>query len=143
MLFTPNEDFSSPFADFEDHSGRDALGKGAFWLIKNERDRYELFCVKILCYRDGESLERVATGRCEAEGLGPKATWERVDPSITKNLPYGHYPRGRVKVKNGKAVIYLSKRISREDVIEKICQSFGLFKERGISSVRVKTRLLW
>ena len=138
MCLKPKLNYEEPFAEFDNQEKRDALGKGLFWLVKNDSEKFELFCVKILCYRDGETLERVETGVCESEKLNRERAWAKLDKKITQGKPYNYYPRGRVEIKKGKARIFLNPALNEESIIEKICRSFGLKRENGLTDILIK-----
>ena len=143
MCLKPEYTYEEPFAEFEEQEKRDALGKGLFWLVKNDSEKFELFCIKILCYRDGETLEKVETGVCESEKFKHERAWEKLDKAITQGKPYNYYPRGRVEIKKGKATIFLNPALNEEPIVEKLCRSFGLTRENGIVDIRIKNDNSW
>lgn len=138
MCLKPEYTYEEAFAEFEEQEKRDGLGKGLFWLMKNDSERFELFCIKILCYRDGETLEKVETGGCESENLNHERAWSKLDKAVTQGKPYNFYPRGRVQIKKGKATVYLNPILNDGAIVDKICRSFGLTKENGIVDIRIK-----
>ena len=143
MCLKPKFTCGEPFADFEEQEKRDTLGKGLFWLVKNDEEKFELFCVKMLCYRDGETLEKIETGECESEKLNHERAWSKLDKAVTQGKPYNYYPRGRVEIKKGKATVYLNPTLNEEAIVEKICRSFGLTRENGIVDIRIKNDNSW
>ena len=143
MCLKPKMIYEELFAEFEEQEKRDALGKGLFWLVKNDSEKFELFCIKILCYRDCETLEKIETGICESEKLNHERAWAKLDKAVTQGKPYNFYPRGRVAIKKGKATIYLNPALNEEAIIEKICCSFGLTRENGIVDIRIKNDNSW
>ena len=143
MCLKPKYTYEEPFEEFEEQEKRDALGKGLFWLVKNDSEKFELFCIKILCYRDGETLERVETGVCEREKLNHERAWAKLDKAVTQGKPYNYYPRGRVEIKKGKATIFLNPALNEEPIVEKICHSFGLMRENGLVDIRIKNDNSW
>ena len=138
MCLKPKFTYGEAFADFEEQEKRDTLGKGLFWLVKNDEEKFELFCVKMLCYRDGETLEKIETGECESEKLNHERAWSKLDKAVTQGKPYNFYPRGRVQIKKGKATVYLNPILNDGSIVDKICRSFGLTKENGIVDIRIK-----
>lgn len=138
MCLKPKLNYDEPFAEFDEQEQRDALGKGLFWLVKNDEEKFELFCIKILCYRDGETLEKIETGECESEKLNHERAWVQIDKQITKGKPYNFYPRGRVQIKKGKATIFMNPILHQKEILEKIITSFGLTAENGLTHIRVK-----
>lgn len=138
MCIKIQDTYEEPFAEFEEQEQRDALGKGLFWLVKNDEEKFELFCMKILCYRDGETCEKVETGVCESERLNHKRAWAKLDKQTTQDKPYNYYPRGRVEIKKGKATIFMNPILHQEEILEKIITSFGLTAENGLTHIRAK-----
>lgn len=138
MCLKPKLNYDEPFAEFDEQEQRDALGKGLFWLVKNDEGKIELFCIKILCYRDGETLEKIETGECESEKLNHERAWAKLDKQTTQGKPYNYYPRGRVEIKKGKARIFMNPILHQEEILEKIITSFGLTAENGLTHIRVK-----
>jgi len=69
--------------------------RGIYWLIDGE----------LLCFKD--------------ETFNHQRTWATLPGKIAGGVPYNHYPRGRVVIKNDKAVIYLNTHICAEAVITK------------------------
>ena len=102
MCIKPKDAYDEPFAEFDEQEKRDALGKGLFWLVQNDEEKFELFCVKILCYRDGETLEKVETGECESEKLNHERAWAQIDKQITKGKPYNSILAAAYKLKRVK-----------------------------------------
>ena len=47
MCIKPKDTYDEPFAEFDEQEKRDALGKGLFWLVQNDEEKFELFCVKM------------------------------------------------------------------------------------------------
>ena len=45
MCLKPEYTYEEPFAEFEEQEKRDALGKGLFWLMKNDSEKIELLCI--------------------------------------------------------------------------------------------------
>lgn len=78
------------------------MRKGIFWYIDN----------KLLCFKD--------------DIFNHKRTWGTLSRKVTGGLPYNHFPRGRVEIKRGKAVIYLNKNLCTETVIAEITKEFEL-----------------
>ena len=84
MCLKPKMNYEELFAEFEEQEKRDALGKGLFWLVKNDSEKFELFCIKILCYRDCETLEKIETGICESEKLNHERAWAKLIKPLRK-----------------------------------------------------------
>ena len=64
--------------------------------------------------------------------------WGSFARSVTLGKPYSYYPRGRVEIRQGRAVVYLNPHLCSLSVLEKIKAEFSLSEATGISSVSVK-----
>lgn len=104
--------------------------RGIFWWIDNR-----LVCRKVWCSQKGVPLEGADFTSKSGESFNHKAEWRLLPKEITGRKPYNYYPRGRVEIKRGRAVIYLNPVLNREEVLNKIYQEFGLEK---LSYVSVK-----
>ena len=56
---------------------------------------------------------------------------------MTEGYPFDHFPRGRVEIKNGKAVIFLNPDLCTERFLSKITDAFEL-NDPALTLVRVK-----
>lgn len=55
--------------------------------------------------------------------------------NVTHGKEYNYYPRGRVEIKGGKAVIYLNPTLNSEEMLAELTRLFGLDE---LDFVRVK-----
>jgi very-short-patch-repair endonuclease len=79
IIKEPFEEFNQPeFADFEDESAKTELGKGLFWLVKTKEGNFQILCCKLLCFRDGITLEEVERGFCENDGISHERAWDKM-----------------------------------------------------------------
>ena len=62
--------------------------------------------------------------------------WDALDRDVTGGYGFDHYPRGRVKIRHGKASVYLSPEIDTERMREYIIKEFKLTGENGIYDIR-------
>ena len=140
IIKEPFEEFSQPeFADFEDDEAKAELGKGLFWLVRTKQGSFQILCCKLLCFRDGVTIEEVETGFCENDGISHMDAWDKMQKDEnTKNKPYNYFPRGRVQIKKGKATIFANPILCNDSVIGIVKESFGLTLENGINKIRVK-----
>lgn len=140
ILQEPFEEFKeSEFADFEDEQAKTDLGKGLFWLVRTKQGSFQILCCKLLCFRDGVTIEEVETGFCENDGISHKDAWDKMQKDdTTKNKPYNYFPRGRVEIKKGKAIIYANPVLCNDSVINRIKESFGLTLSNGINKIKIK-----
>ncbi len=140
IIEEPFEEFNQrEFEDFDLESAKTDLGKGLFWLIKTKEGTFQILCCKLLCFRDGVTIEEVETGHCENDGISHEQAWTKMaKEENTKNKPYNYFPRGRVQIKKGKATIYANPVLCNDSIIKAIKESFGLTLDNGINKIRVK-----
>lgn len=108
------------------------LYKGLFWLSN------KLIVIKAECDTDGNFLEIPDSCLLSENGkeLNHKSAWQTLPKSDTNGKPFHYYPRGRVQIKRGKAIIFTNENALPE--IENIKRAFGLSKENGIVDIKVK-----
>lgn len=73
-----------------------------------------------------------------SKDINHKRLWERLDSVVTEGYPYNYYPRGRVELRHGKALIFCSTHICTEELKSLITERFGLTEENGIKEVVLK-----
>ena len=100
--------------------------KGLFWLTDGDN----LISYKIRCDADGvpETPDLPYNSR-RGNSFTHKATWEtavREQSRAIRAKDWNHFPRGRVEIKNGKAVIYHNPAIGSEEIMLKIRKEFDL-----------------
>lgn len=113
-----------------------------FWIKDTENfDAYSV-CIKALCDTRGNFIDKSSinpdTLSKDETGFNHQKVWQTLDKRITDNKPYNYYPRGRVEIKNGKAVIYANVSIATEDLKNWAISVFNLIKENGIKAVVLK-----
>lgn len=108
------------------------LSKGLFWLSD------KLIIIKAECDINGNFL--VLPNSCllseNGEELNHKKAWQTLSKTDTNGKLFNYYPRGRVQIKRGKAIIFTNENALPE--IEKIKQDFGLSDKNGIVDIKVK-----
>ena len=67
-----------------------------------------------------------------------QAAWSTLSKRETGNKPYNYYPRGRVEIRNSKAVIYANESIAGEKILKWSINEFNLTKKNGIEQVEMK-----
>lgn len=66
-----------------------------------------------------------------------KNLWNSLPSKITKNKSFDYYPRGRVEINNGIAIIYHSPYIPQDELKQWVTDKFNLTKINGIKKVRL------
>ncbi|MBQ2642894.1 MAG: hypothetical protein IJF94_03740 [Eubacterium sp.] len=115
------------------------LTKGIFW-IKDTDDFTDNVVLTILVDAQGnvQNVGNLDLNSKKKDNYNHKLTWEKLEKKDTNNKPFDYYPRGRVEIKNGKAIIYASPYICGDELIEWCVEMFGLNRYNGISDVNCK-----
>ena len=100
------------------------LRKGVFRYIEGR-----LVTVSAACDVCGNCAEDVAFSSKSGESFNHKREWEKLPKSVTGGRAYGHFPRGRVEIKNGRADIWLTPDLNEENVINAVEREFGLERD--------------
>lgn len=94
---------------------------------------------KLACDALGNFNE--AVGELETELLckqiNHKKIWSKLGRSVTFGKPFDFYPRGRVEIRKGKAVIFCSAYLCTEQVRTAVIRAFGLVPKNGINTVKL------
>ena len=111
------------------------MKKGIFWVI-TDADCDDLIAVTAQCDMEGNLLENIEMSSKSGTNFNHKAEWSRLDKKITKAKPFNYFPRGRVEIRSGKAVVFLNPDINTEPVINLVKEQFqlGEFKRIDIKS---------
>lgn len=113
------------------------MRKGIFWCKNFNTERPELLTVSVTCDKNGNSEEPVRFSSKSGNNFNHRLEWERFDRSITAGHPFNYYPRGRVEIKNGKAIVFLNPVLNKECVVCRVIAAFGLTAAE-LNSVSIK-----
>ncbi|MCI8332320.1 MAG: hypothetical protein HFE78_05805 [Clostridiales bacterium] len=108
-------------------------------MIKTIENEWELLCVKVCCDPFGNPIEQATFSSKSGDNFNHQAEWNNLSKKQTNGKQFNYYPRGRVELKNGKAVVYLNPALNTHDVKIQITEKFGLTKQNGILSVAFKS----
>ena len=92
--------------------------KGLFWWTGET-----LICVQISC---GEAGNMPGDTGPLAGWNNHRRAWEKLPRAVTQGKPFDYYPRGRVELRRGRAWLFLSPHLCREDVVLQVRGAFGL-----------------
>lgn len=116
------------------------LSHGVFWIADLDDIRNNTcYCFPIPCTPDG--VNTGDTSHLDAKSgttYNHEKLWSRLPSELTHGMPFDHYPRGRVQIRNGKAVIFLNPNIATDEVKDFLVEEFHLTAANGIKSVSVK-----
>lgn len=101
--------------------------KGIFWRALNREGEPVWICIKVLCDADGVPTEPFVDFSAKSgDNFNHKAEWEKLSRSVTDGRPFDWFPRGRVEIKRGRAVIYAHPSLTADDCVDQIKDEFGL-----------------
>ena len=109
------------------------LQRGLLWVTDIENA--EMIIVSATCDTNGVFTESISQEYLSKNGaeFNHRRVWE----SLHYNKNFDYYPRGRVQIRNGKAMIFCSPHICTNHIIDEIMQKFGLHQSNGIVSAKV------
>ena len=108
------------------------LYRGVFWVRSLKEG--DMIALRFLSDENGVLTD----SRLTSKDINHQRLWERLDSVITGGVPYNFYPRGRVELRRGKALIFCSPHICSEKLRTLIIERFGLTAENGIKEVLLK-----
>lgn len=116
------------------------LYKGIFWITDldniSNNELYFQIPVDFLGNID-PSVDRIRLNSKNNDNYNHKNMWNDLSSRQTHNKSFDYYPRGRVEIMNGKAVIYANPNICTSEVVDWIKDRFNLTNHNGIKSVKV------
>ena len=115
------------------------MKKGIFWCDSFGRDSPHLIVVSVKCDADGKSDRPIDFSSKSGQNFNHKAEWQKLSRSVTRGQPFNYYPRGRVEIKNRKAIIYLNPDLNNTVVLNKIIENFELKNQQDLKSIAVKS----
>jgi hypothetical protein len=96
--------------------GRVTAKRGLFWYVDGE----------LLCFP-------VSSAEVDTVGNNHRRFWETLPHSLTCGMPYNYFPRGRVELRHGKAVVYLNPSLCTPEIDARIRHAFSLPDEMPLS----------
>lgn len=85
-------------------------------------------------YMDGELLCFPVSGaEVDTVSNNHRRFWETLPHSLTGGMSYNYFPRGRVELRHGKAVVYLYPSLCTPGIYARICHAFSLPDEMQVS----------
>ena len=115
------------------------MKKGIFWCDSFGRDSPHLIVVSVKCDADGRSDQLIDYSSKSGQNFNHKAEWQKLSRSVTGGQPFNYYPRGRVEIKNRKAIIYLNPDLNNTAILNMIMMDFELKDQHDLESITVKS----
>lgn len=113
------------------------LAQGVFWIVDlDELNKNKTYCFPIYCTSDG--INTGDTSKLNAKSgitYNHEKLWAQLPQKLTHGKPYNYYPRGRIQINHGKAIIYLNPNIATEEVKHFLIQEFNLTSKNGINKI--------
>lgn len=112
--------------------------RGIFWI--KDMESLASVVIKAECNKNGFFVNIPEFNLLAKSGtdFNHQAAWSTLPKRETDNKPYKYYPRGRVEIRNSKAVIYANGNIVDKKLIKWAVNEFNLTKENGIELVEIK-----
>lgn len=116
------------------------LYKGIFWIkdIDNIDDSKLYFQIPCNSNGDVDIDSNIDFTSKSGSNFNHKNTWNKLSKSYTDGKEFNYYPRGRVEISNGKAIIYANPNIVNDELKNWCINKFNLNKHNGINKVVVK-----
>lgn len=113
--------------------------RGVFWITDIDNIYNSEFYFRIPCDKNGTALAEVPVEMSakSAGNYNHEKLWESLPKRKTGGKPFDYYPRGRVEIKNGMAVVYHSPHIPQDELKKSLMEKFNLTAENGIKKIRL------
>lgn len=117
------------------------LYRGIFWIPDiNNIENSDLY-FQIPCNSDGTidtdfhiPVEMSSKG---TDNYNHKNVWNSLSNKLTNGKAFDYYPRGRVEISNGKAIVYHSPYIPQDVLKNWVIDKFNLTNHNGIKKVKL------
>ena len=118
------------------------LSKGIFWIKDADNISDSDLYFNVPCTSTGERIYddsgyQFLTSK-DGSTHNHETLWNTLPKTITGNKPFDYYPRGRVEIRNGKAIIFCNPNILSDELKEWCIDVFNLTTVNGIRKVEMK-----
>lgn len=113
------------------------LSKGIFWIKDPDNIEDTGIFLDIPCTPDGTAFDGSELNAKTGTTYNHERTWLLLDSSVTEGRPYNYYPRGRVEISSGKAIIYANPNIANNELVKWCVDKFNLTAANGINKIRI------
>ena len=114
------------------------LYSGIFWIVDLDNinnNRKYVFPFPCDSYGNPISDIDMNVGSKNGQTYNHERVWSYLPKELTHNKSFDYYPRGRVQIANGKAIVYLNPNIDTEEVHKFIIDEFNLTTHNGINRI--------
>lgn len=113
---------------------KNVIWKGVFWVIDGK-----VVSKKVRCDEFGDMIiDEDREYPAEIWSNNHKKIWFTLPRTVTQGKAYNYFPRGRVEIRNKKAIIFLNPCLCYEEMIRKIKMEFRLEKNKDLRDILVK-----
>lgn len=115
------------------------LYRGIFWITDTDNIYGSDLYFRIPCDKNGTTDFEipVETSAKNADNYNHKKLWNSLPKRTTGGKPFDYYPRGRVEIKNGMAIVYHSPYIPQDELKKWLIDKFNLTACNGIRKIRL------
>lgn len=118
------------------------LYRGIFWITDINNIENSKLYFQIPCDSNGNINDDTFNINADMSSKGNdnynhKNVWNTLDKKYTHNKAFNYYPRGRIEINNGKAIIYVSPHIATDELKDWVIDKFNLTSFNGINKVRI------
>ena len=114
------------------NKGSRMLYRGVFWI--RDLNEGDIIALRFTSDENGVLTDSSLTSK----DINHKRLWAQLDSVVTGGYPFDYYPRGRVELRRGRALIFCSPHICTEQLKALITEHFGLTSDNGIKEVILK-----
>lgn len=113
------------------------LYKGIFWITDSFDMASNRLYFKIPVTADGRIIEsnKLNLNSRNKDNYNHRLVWNDLPAKITHNKEYNFYPRGRVEIRRGKAMIFANPVICTEELKDWCIDKFKLLTTNGIKRI--------
>lgn len=117
------------------------LYRGIFWIRDINNVYSSDLYFKIPCDTNGSIIDSdfkipLSMSSKGNDNYNHKNVWNSLSRKKTGGKPFDYYPRGRIEIRNGTAVIYLSPYIPHDELREWLVDKFNLTPSNGIKKIK-------
>lgn len=114
------------------------LYRGIFWI--KDADNFDAVIIKVPCSSNGLFIQMPDSNLLAKSGkeFNHQSAWKTLHKNQTEGKAFNYYPRGRVEISDGKAIIFANGNITNDKLFKWAKKEFNLTKENGIESIRIK-----
>lgn len=116
------------------------LYRGIFWIKDIDNVSGSGMYFRIPCDRNGIispnfEIPQIMSSK-NRDNYNHRNAWASLSRRETDGKPFDYYPRGRVEIRNGTAVVYVSPHIPLDELEKWLADTFNLTSSNGIKRIK-------